>query len=79
MLYRNAFNYESSSYSNEITISIETADVFGLSSIHTITVEILNVNDPPTTIILSNTVISENAVVGQIIGTLEGMDEDEED
>jgi len=79
MLFRNSLNYESSLYGNEITISIKTADMFGQSSTHTITIEVLNINDPPTTLTLSNTVISENAAVGQIIGVLEGMDEDEED
>jgi len=79
MLYRNTLNYKSRSYTNNITIDIEVADTFGQSSIHTIEIEILNVNDPPTTISLSNAGISENAVVGQIIGALEGVDEDEED
>jgi len=79
MLYSNTLNYESRSYTNNVTINIEVADRFGQSSTYTITIEVLNVNDPPTTISLSNTVISESAAVGQIIGALEGMDEDEED
>ena len=79
MLTNNTLNYESDVYGDRFTVSVQIADAFGHSSEYTVTVEILDVNDPPTTITLSNSVVSEAAPIGQIIGTLEGMDEDDGD
>ena len=73
------FDYETSVYGSQLVISVEIADSFGHSSVHSVIVEIINVNDPPTNVTLSNAIISEGAEVGQIIGSLNAMDEDEGD
>ena len=79
MLSGNTLDYETSVYGSQLVISIQIADSFGHSSVHSAIVQILNVNDPPTNVTLSNAVISEGAEVGQIIGSLNAMDEDEGD
>ena len=72
-------NYESKLYGHQILLFVDVSDQLGHSTLHTITVRILNANDPPITVTLSNTVISEQALVGQIIGSLDAIDEDEGD
>ena len=79
LLSGDTLNYETSVYGSHIVLGIEVADTNGHSSTHTVLIELLNVNDPPTTITLSNSVISEDAPVDQIIGSLEGMNEDDGD
>ena len=79
MLSGNTLDYETSVYGSQLVISIEIADAFGHSSVHSIIVQILNINDAPTNVTLSNTIISEGSEIGQIIGSLDAMDEDEGD
>lgn len=79
MLSGSTLDYETSVYGSQLVLSIQIADTFGHSSVHSIIVQILDVNDAPTNITLSNTIISEEAGVGQIIGSLDAMDEDEDD
>ena len=78
-LSSNHLNFESKMYGNQITLFVEISDQLGHSTVHTVTIHILDVNDPPTTVTLSNTLVSEQALVGQIIGSLGAMDEDEGD
>ena len=66
-------------YGSQLVINVQIANSFGHSSVHSVIVQIINVNDPPTNVTLSNTIISEGSVVGQIIGSLNAMDEDEGD
>ena len=69
------FNYEEQS---TYEIAITSTDRGGLFVDSTFTLTIANENDPPTDIILSDTIIStEN--IGDIIGELTTIDEDEED
>ena len=79
MLSGNTLDYETSVYGSQLVINVQIADSFGHSSVHSVIVQIINVNDPPTNVTLSNTIISEGSVVGQIIGSLNAMDEDEGD
>ena len=79
MLSGDTLDYETSVYGSQIVISVEIADSFSHSSVHSLIVEILNVNDPPTNVTLSNTIINELAPVGQIIGSLDAVDEDKGD
>jgi len=79
ILSSDEFNYESRMFGNQIILFVEISDQFGHFSVHTVTVDVLNVNDPPSTITLSNRVVSELAPVGQIYGLLEAVDEDEGD
>ena len=79
MLSGNTLDYETSVYGSQLVISVQIADAFDHSSVHSIIVQILNVNDAPTNITLSNTIISEESGVDQIIGSLDAMDEDEGD
>ena len=69
------FNYEDQS---TFEIVITSTDRGGLLVDSTFTLTIANENDPPTDIMLSDTIIStEN--IGDIIGELTTIDEDEED
>lgn len=79
MLSGNTLDYETSVYGSQLVISIQIADSFDHSSTHSVIVQILNINDAPTNVTLSNTIISEGAEIGQIIGSLDAMDEDEGD
>ena len=79
MLSGNTLDYETSVYGSQLVISIQIADLFGHSSVYSVIVQILNVNDPPTNVTLSNAIISEGSQIGQIIGSLNAMDEDEGD
>ena len=79
MLSGNTLDYETSVYGSQLVINIRIADSFGHSSIHSVIVQIININDPPTNVTLSNAIISEGSEVGQIIGSLNAMDEDEGD
>lgn len=79
MLSGNTLDYETSVYGSQLVINVEIADSFEHSSVHSVIVQIINVNDPPTNVTLSNAIISEGSEVGQIIGSLGAMDEDEGD
>ncbi|PKQ63530.1 hypothetical protein BZG02_09150 [Labilibaculum filiforme] len=67
------FNYVvEDSYSVEITVT----DQGGLSFKQNFTIEVLNSNEAPTAILLSNLTIAENAAVGTEVGVLTTTDPD---
>jgi gliding motility-associated-like protein len=71
-----AFDFETkSSYS----IRIQTSDAAGERFQKEFTLTILNVNEVPTAIVLSNATIDENNAIGATIGTLVALDPDEGD
>ncbi len=71
-----AFNYESK---NLYSIRVRTSDGRGGSFENTFTINILDSNDAPSTINLSNSLIAENRQVGSLIGFLSTTDEDTND
>ncbi len=73
LLTNSIFNYElKSSY----TIRVQTNDGNGGTFADTFNISILNTNDAPTNILLSNNVITENRVAGSVVGLLSTIDED---
>lgn len=58
------------------TLDLRVQDVAGLFDTVTVTINILDANDTPTQITLSNNRITENDPVGTLIGTLTTTDED---
>jgi VCBS repeat-containing protein len=58
------------------TITVRTTDKGGLSIDKNLTINLDNVNERPTQISLSNTVVEENTPRGTIIGTFSGYDPD---
>jgi gliding motility-associated-like protein len=71
-----AFDFETKS---SYKIRIQTSDVGGLSFQKEFTMTIVNVNEVPTAIALSNETISENNAIGASIGTLSSTDQDVDD
>jgi hypothetical protein len=61
----------------EITINIVESS--GLNSNHTLSIEVMDQNDPPTGIELSSDEVNENENIGFTIGTLTTIDQDAED
>ena len=73
-LYTNAvFNFESK---RSYVIRVQTSDGNGGVLSDTFTINIVDVNDNPTALALSNNVIKENKNVGSLIGILSTTDED---
>jgi hypothetical protein len=64
-----------SSYS----IRVRTTDAGGLSTEMPLVIQVVNVNDPPTNILLSSSSIEENAIAGTVLGTLSTTDADDTD
>ncbi len=73
LLTNSIFNYE---LKNSYTIRVQTNDGNGGTFSDTFNISILNTNDAPTNILLSNNVITENRVAGSVIGLLSTIDED---
>ncbi|NCT42567.1 MAG: type I secretion C-terminal target domain-containing protein, partial [Microcystis aeruginosa G11-09] len=70
---KNSADFETkSSYS----IRLRTTDVGGLSYEQTFTVKISNVNESPTSLVLSNNILPENSGNNSLIGTLSTIDPD---
>lgn len=67
------FNYETK---NSYTIRVQTNDGNGGTFVDTFNIAILNANDAPTNINLSNSIIPENRAIGSLIGLLTTIDED---
>ena len=73
-LFTNApFDYESDSI---YTIHIQTEDTTGSAFDQMLTIRVTNVNDTPTGISLSDSVINENQPAGTFIATLTSADQD---
>ena len=73
LLTNSIFNYE---VKNSYTIRVQTNDGNGGTFADTFNISILNTNDAPTNILLSNNVITENRPAGSVIGLLSTIDED---
>ncbi len=58
------------------TLVVETRDLAGASFTQTDTVKIIDVNDPPTDIVLVSQEVSENLPIGSAVGNLEIRDSD---
>ena len=68
-----AANYEMvTSY----TLDVRVQDIAGLFSTVTVTINILDANDTPTDIALTNNQVTENDPFGTIVGSLSSVDED---
>ncbi|HEY9706140.1 MAG TPA: cadherin domain-containing protein, partial [Allocoleopsis sp.] len=67
------FNFETK---NSYSIRVQTKDQGGLTFEKQLTIGVTNVNESPTNLILSNTNIAENQVIGTVIGNLSTTDPD---
>jgi VCBS repeat-containing protein len=70
---KDALNFESK---NSYTVTIKVTDQNGLSFNKTFIINVSNVNEAPTNIVLSNDHVAENSAVGTVIGNLSGTDPD---
>ena len=70
------FDYETK---KSYTVTIRVFNDQGQSAEQTFTISIRNVNEPPTSISLSNTRIPENSPAGTVIGNLSAVDPDSAD
>jgi LPXTG-site transpeptidase (sortase) family protein len=66
-------NYEAKS---SYTICIRTTDNGGLSHHQQFTIQVLDINEPPTNLMLSNISVPENEPSGATVGTLTALDPD---
>lgn len=67
------FNYE---LQDQYMVRLQTSDGNGGTFEQMFTIKIVNQNDQPTQVALSNTLVEENQVQGTIVGTFETTDED---
>jgi len=67
------FNYETKA---EYSIRVRTTDNKGGSYEEVFTISIINANDAPTDIVLSNNDFAENLEAGNVVGNLSSIDED---
>ena len=75
---RTASNYDFD-VKNLYTIRVRTFDLGGLSVEQQLLVNITNVNDPPTAIVLSNSTVPENSPIGTAVGLFASTDADDGD
>ncbi len=76
LLTNSSLDFETqSSYS----FRVQTTDAGGLSYSEALTISVNNVNESPTSIVLSNSSIDENSPLGAVVGTLSTTDPDEGD
>ncbi len=68
-----SFNYEMKSV---YTIRIRSADSGGLTIENIFTINVIDVNEAPSELILSKSVIAENSALGSSVGTLTTIDQD---
>ncbi|MFZ4470583.1 MAG: cadherin domain-containing protein, partial [Pirellula sp.] len=64
---------------NVYTIRVRTFDLGGLSAEQQLFVNITNVNDPPTAVVLSNSTVPENSPTGTTVGSFASTDADDGD
>ncbi len=68
-----SFDFEAK---NGYSIRVRTTDANGLAFEQAFTIEVINVNEAPTTLTLSNNAIAENNLAGAVIGTFSSTDPD---
>lgn len=61
---------------NTITLRVEIRDAAGLTDIQTVTINISDLNELPTNILLTGGTVNENSVGGSYVATANGIDED---
>ena len=71
-----SFNYETK---NSYSIRVRTTDQGGLPYEEAFTINVTNVNEQPTDISLSNSMVAENEPVGAVVGTFSTTDPDSGD
>ena len=64
---------------NLYTIRVRTFDLGGLTVEQQLLVNITNVNDPPTAVVLSNSTVPENSPIGTLVGSFASIDADDGD
>ena len=64
---------------NLYTIRVRTFDLGGLTVEQQLLVNITNVNDPPTAVVLSNSTVPENSPIGTLVGSFASTDADDGD
>ncbi len=64
--------------SNSFTLNIQASDAAGNATIQTVTLNVTNVDEAPTSILLSNNIVAENAE-GAVIAILSAIDPDAND
>lgn len=72
---REVFNFESKT-SFEITVNATDSEQNGLST--DFTIDVTDANDAPSSFALDNSTVDENQVVGVVIGTFSGTDDDDD-
>ena len=75
---RTASNYDFD-VKNLYTIRVRTFDLGGLTVEQQLLVNITNVNDPPTAVVLSNSTVPENSPIGTLVGSFASIDADDGD
>ena len=75
---RTASNYDFD-VKNLYTIRVRTFDLGGLTVEQQLLVNITNVNDPPTAVVLSNSTVPENSPIGTLVGSFASTDADDGD
>ncbi|KKN08105.1 hypothetical protein LCGC14_1060080 [marine sediment metagenome] len=73
LLANEVFDFESS---NEYSIRVEVSDNYGNTYQKALIIGVTDRNEVPTDISLDNTTVTENSVVGYIVGALETIDPD---
>ena len=76
LVSRAGLDYESPLLGSIVTLSISATDSSGLVKRKNFNIEILDRNDPPTNIVLSNHVVQESAAVGTKFATFSAQDQD---
>ena len=74
-----AAGYETHGCANQYSIRVRTTDIDGGIFESQFTINIIDINDPPGNITLSNNIIEENRSPGAIIGFLNSIDQDDGD
>lgn len=77
-ILRNAvvFNYEDPNHGPEYSIRVRVTDKGGLYTEEEFQILVLDVNEPPTALLLDGQSIAENESIGSLIGTFSTQDED---
>jgi len=76
LIVANNINYE---VTPQLSITVQTTDLGGLSLEESFVIHVLDVNDAPTAIQLSNNVIDEQMPMGSLVGILSTLDDDAND
>lgn len=76
LVSRPGLDYESPLLGSVVTLSITATDSSGLVKLKNFNIEILDQNDPPTNIELSNRVVRESTVAGTPFATFSAQDQD---